>query len=254
MKKLAILSALAAILIVACSKSEGLGSNDNGTTTGQGGSMAAMTIKGDYLYRLQGGNTIEVYDISEDSSAKLVNTVNAGDGLETIFPYGDYLFLGTNTGMLIYDVKNGRNPAFVSRYDHVFSCDPVVVQGNYAYVTLRSGGTRCFRTLNQLEIIDISDIQNPSLLKAISMLNPHGLDADGDNLVVGEGTRGFKWFDISDPVNPVLTSFQNTVPGYDVISLGDRFILVGDKGLYQYGYDKANSKLNLISIIPVNRQ
>lgn len=254
MKKFILYSALSALILFACSKESGMSSNDIGTTTGEGGSMAAMTIKGNYLYRLEGGNTIEVYDISSDSSAKVVRTVNAGEGLETIFPYQNYLFLGTTTGMLIYDISSGANPTFVSRYDHVFSCDPVVVQGKYAYVTLRSSGTRCFRAVNQLEVIDISDITNPQLLKVISMLNPHGLDADGENLVVAEGSRGFKWFDLANPEDPSLISFENTVPGYDIISLGDRFILVGDKGLYQYNYNKTAGKLDLLSIIPVNKK
>ena len=37
------------------------------------------------------------------------------------------------------------------------SCDPVVVQGDYAFVTLR-GGTECQGFSNQLDIIDISTL------------------------------------------------------------------------------------------------
>lgn len=250
MKKLMIPAVAFVLMIAACSKSVDVSPSSSGSSTGEGGSMAAMTIVGNFMYRIAGGNTIEVYDISKDSSAALVNSIDAGNGLETVFPFGKYLFLGTTGGMHIYDISSGGNPVYVSTYFHLVSCDPVVAQGNYAYVTLRNGNT-CNRGLTQLEIIDISNIQNPQLVKTVSMLMPHGLDADGKNLVVGEGEYGFKWFDITNPIDPKQILFENTVPGFDVISRGNSFILVGAKGIYQYEY--GNNKLNPLSIIPVTK-
>lgn len=249
MKNLMIVSVTALLIFIGCSKDTGKVANDTGSgSTGEGGSMAAMTIIKNHLYRIAGGNSIEVYDISNDSTAKMVNNIGGNTGLETLFPFGKYLLVGTQSGMLIYDISNGANPTFVSRYDHVVSCDPVVAQGNYAYVTLRNG-TRCWRGLNQLEIIDLSNISQPKLVRTMPMLMPHGLDADGINLVVGEGQKGFKWLDISDPTDPVLKHFETSVPGYDIISRGSYFILVGAKGLYQYSY--GSSKPELLSFIPV---
>lgn len=249
MKNVAIFGLAIVLLMFSCSKDVSPSSSDN-SSTGEGGSMAAMTIVGNYMYRIAGGNTIEVYDISGDSTAKLVASVAAGNGLETVFPYKQNLLIGTSNGMLIYDISNGANPTYVSTYTHVVSCDPVVAQGNYAYVTLRNGN-RCTRGLTQLEVIDISNLGNPTLVKTVPMVMPHGLDADGKNLIVGEGTYGFKWFDISNPTNPTEILFNKTVPGYDIISRGNSFILVGDKGLYQYEY--GNKTLNLLSTIPVAR-
>lgn len=247
MRNVAIFSIAIVLFFFSCSKDVSPSSTDN-SSTGEGGSMAAMTIVGDYMYRIAGGNTIEVYDISGDSTAKLVSSINAGNGLETVFPYKQNLLLGTSSGMLIYDISNGANPTYVSTYTHIVSCDPVVAQGNYAYVTLRNGN-RCSRGLTQLEVIDISNLGNPQLVTTVSMKMPHGLDADGKNLVVGEGTYGFKWFDITNPTEPTQILFDKTVPGYDIISRGNSFILVGDKGLYQYEY--GNNTLKLLSTIPV---
>lgn len=249
MKNLGIFIFAVLLVFWGCSKDIGpssIGSTENGGS-GEGGSMAAMTIVGNYMYRIAHGNSIEVYDISADSTAVQVRTVSAFDDMETLFPYGNYLLVGTQSGMLIYSISNGTNPTYVSRYDHVVSCDPVVAQGNYAYVTLRNGN-RCNRGLTQLEVIDISDIQNPQLVKTVAMLMPHGLDADGSNLVVCEGPNGFKWMDISNPVNPVQKYFVTDVPGYDVISRGSTFILVGEKGLYQYKYGSGQPEL--LSYIP----
>jgi hypothetical protein len=238
----------AVILIVfSCSKDK-MSASDSGSSSGEGGSMAAMTIMGDYMYRIAGGNSVEVYDISADSSAKLSTIINPGTGLETLFPYGNYLLIGTTSGMHIYDVSNGASPTFVSTYSHVVSCDPVVAQGNYAYVTLRNG-TRCARGLTQLEVIDLSDINSPKLIKTVPMLLPHGLDADGSNLIVGEGSYGFKWFDIADPTDPKQLVFENKVPCFDVISRGNNFIVVGQNGLYQYKYGAGI--LEKLSVIPI---
>jgi hypothetical protein len=249
MRNFMIFACAAILLFVGCSKENVSPSSDGPDGSGEGGSMAAMTIAGNYLYRIADGTTIEVYDISKDSTAILVNSIAAGSGIETVFPYKNYLLFGTQGGMLIYDISTPSTPTYVSTYFHVVSCDPVVAQGKYAYVTLRNGN-RCNRGLTQLEVIDISDISNPQLITSINMLMPHGLDADGNNLVVGEGVYGFKTFDITDPENPVQKDFETKVPGYDVISQGSRFILVGSKGIYQYQY--GSPKPVLLSTIPVN--
>jgi hypothetical protein len=126
----------------------------------------------------------------------------------------------------------------------------VVVQGNYAYVTLRNG-TLCNRGATQLEIIDISNVESPYLLKTIPMLQPHGLDIDGKNLIVTEGNNGFKWFDASNPINPQQILFEKNVAGFDIISRGSEFILIGADGLFQYEY--GNNSLTLLSKIPVSK-
>src|SRR5690606_2577958 len=94
--------------------------------------------------------------------------------IETIFPYEDKLFIGARSGMHIYDLATPENPQKISTYSHINSCDPVVVSGDYAYVTLRSG-TTCEGFSNQLEVLDISNLASPSLVKVYPMHNPHGL-------------------------------------------------------------------------------
>ena len=60
---------------------------------------------------------------------------------------------------------------------HVTSCDPVVVEGNYADITLRTGNT-CETDVNQLDIVDIHALDQPTLIKSHPMYNPHGLGID----------------------------------------------------------------------------
>ena len=73
----------------------------------------------------------------------------------------------------------------------------MVFEGNYAYITLR-GGNSCGVPESVLEIVDISDIHHPILLKSYLMDNPYGLGIIDDLLFIYGGTLGLKLFDKSD--------------------------------------------------------
>src|SRR5690606_11985836 len=112
-----------------------------------------------------------------------------GWGIETIFPFDNKLFIGSTTGMHIYDIGNPASPEAMAVYNHVTACDPVIVNEKYAFVTLRSGNF-CQPGTDLLEVIDIEDPYHPRLLKSYPMENPHGLGLSGDNLYVCEGNHG----------------------------------------------------------------
>lgn len=219
---------------------------------GKGGSMARFTISGNHLYTVSQSN-LQVLDISITTSPQKGNTIQLGWGIETIFPYKNMLFIGSNTGMHIYDNSNPANPVHLSTYTHVNSCDPVVVDGDLAWVTLRSGNT-CARGVNQLDVINISDPRNPRLLKSYPMQNPHGLGIDRSTLFLCEGTYGLKIFDVTDhlKVSENLTAHFKDQDAFDVIPLGNNLMLIGQDGLYQYDYSDLK-KIRLLSKIPVTK-
>ncbi|MFC5535477.1 LVIVD repeat-containing protein [Rhodocytophaga aerolata] len=215
---------------------------------GIGGSMARFAVVGNHLYTVN-NTSLQIYDISQPADPIKGNVVKLGVGIETIFPYANQLFIGSQTGMHIYDNQNPDRPTLVSRYDHVQSCDPVVVQGNYAYVTLRDGNT-CRTGQNLLDVVDISNLSAPKLVQSYPMKHPHGLGIDGDILFVCEGQFGLKVFDASDPANLVQTQFIPGVKSYDVIPHNQVLLLTGEDGLYQYRYTDPQH-LELLSKIPV---
>ena len=235
-------------LVAACQK----GSNDSVSPgAGIGGSTARFTISGNTLYMVN-STSLQAYDVSTSSDPKKGSLTKLGFGVETIFPYQNNLFIGTQTGMYIYDIKQSNAPKYVSLYTHILSCDPVVVQGNYAYVTLRSG-TTCRTTstnANRLEIIDISNLTNPKLLNSYSMTNPRGLGVDGSLLFVGEGDSGLRVMDISSPDIAKELQYFSDVKTYDVIPTQKRLIVTGPNGIYQYSYADMK-ELKLLSQIPV---
>ncbi len=241
---------LLAAILFSCDEGAITGGDFTDGGTGQGGSMTRFAINGNFMYVVD-SNKIMVFGIQAGQFEK-VNEVNVGFGLETIFTRGDYLYLGALDAMYIWSVADRSAPEFVFRYQHIVSCDPVVVQGNRAYVTMR-GGTVCNRGANALEIIDITDPYAPVLLANYPMLSPHGLGVDGDRLFICEGESGFKVFDIADELNIQLVAHMEDFHAYDVIPLNGIATVTGDDGIFQLRYDVVGEP-QLISTIPVVRQ
>lgn len=177
-----------------------------------------------------------------------------GWGIETIFPYKDKLFIGSTTGMFIYENKNPEKPFLLSQVNHFRACDPVVVQDNYAYVTLRSAnnGVRCDGDVNQLDVIDITNVTSPVLSKVYPMESPYGLGIDKNDLFICEGKSGLKRYNASKPLDLQLTQHIKDMDSYDVIPLGKTLLMIGKDGLYQYDYSDPKN-LKQLSVIKVQR-
>jgi hypothetical protein len=205
--------------------------------SGTGGSMARFMLNEEYLYVIAVPTRLKTVDITTASEMAVVDSVDMPRNMETLFRLEDNLFVGTTTGLLIFDLTDPQKPSYVSSYDHITACDPVVVDGQYAYVTLRSGN-RCNNVQNLLEVVDISSIANPYLVKSYPMFNPHGLGTDGELLFVCDGTAGLKIYNKSNPM-AIITSQVAHYPDfdtYDVIPMNGILMLVGKGGIYQYDY------------------
>lgn len=227
------------------------GSSGGNAQSGVAGSMARFSIIGDYLYAVD-DNTMHLFDLSNPSTPVAGNEINLGWGIETIFPYEDKLFIGSNSGMFIYDNTNPSAPDYLAEFQHARACDPVFVKDNYAYVTLRDGSI-CDGFINQLDLIDITEITNPTLVKSFELSNPHGLSIKNNTLFVCEGAHGLKSFDITDPatLNEHQLDHQKDGHAFDVIALpgqADVLLVVGEDGFMQYNFDDPND-LRLISEI-----
>lgn len=222
--------------------------NSGNKTYGTGGSTARFTLQNSSLYTVD-QSQLKVFNLENAEKPVFIKEIPLGFGIETIFPYQDKLFIGSTTGMHIYDASNPLLPTKLSTYAHVTSCDPVIVEGNYAYVTLRSG-TTC-NGINVLEVLNIADPRNPKLISQFSMINPRGLAIKSNNLFICEGANGFKTFDKRNvlKIGENLLSFNKSVKSNDVIAGPKSIIITGDDGIYQYGYSSSNALDNLLSHI-----
>jgi hypothetical protein len=213
------------------------------SSSGQGGSMARFTLMNDYLYTV-GVNNLSLFDVKTASNPTFLKAINLGWGVETIFPYESKLFIGTNRGMHIFSATDPANPVQLSTYNHIFACDPVVVQGKYAFVTLRTGNM-CRQATNQLEVVDIEDPTKPKQIAVFPMQNPHGLSVSSNNLFLCEGNYGIKSFNITDKtkIGENILQHLNNIKSFDVIAGPKSLIVTGEDGVYQFNYsDAANLK------------
>jgi hypothetical protein len=224
-------------------------SNSSATSVspiGVGGSMARFTNMNDRLYTV-GTSDLDVFNIVNANDPKHTNRLNVGWSIETIYPFKDRLFIGSQTGMFIYNVNNVDAP--VAKFSHVSSCDPVIADDDYAYVTLRSG-TACQGFTNQLDIVRLNNITDPVLQKTYPMKNPHGLSKDGDLLFICDGDAGLKLYNAANVMNLQLIMEIGDIDAYDVIAMNKIALVVAKDGLYQYSYANP-AEIRLMSKITV---
>jgi hypothetical protein len=137
--------------------------------------------------------------------------------------------------MYIYDITEPAIPSFVSEFQHGTACDPVVVDGDYAYVTLR-GGNACGALESGLFIVDISDITNPVLAESYPMEEPYGLGVKDEKLFVCDGSYGLKVYDKTNVEDLLPLQHFEDIITFDVIPMDTHLLLVGEDTLYQYEY------------------
>lgn len=220
--------------------------------TGKAGSMARFAIAKDHLYTVNWSN-LKIFDISDAGNpvAKGDQFIGGG-GIETIFPYGEHLFIGSSSAMFIYDIINPAVPKKRSMATHFRACDPVVVEGNKAYVTVRSG-VSCGGNINELQVFDVANVDQPIKLATYPMKNPFGLGISNGRLFICEGTFGLRFMEGTSATNILTTKLIDGLNTYDVIPYSDKNLLVSAAdGVYQYDYSAMNNPV-LLSKINIKR-
>ncbi|MCB0553427.1 MAG: hypothetical protein KDD02_07735 [Phaeodactylibacter sp.] len=231
------LSCFLLLALASCAEDNSSLAPGQSSNTGLGGSLARFTIVDDFLYTVD-NNSLHSFDISNPAQPEPRASIEVGQGVETIFPLNGLLFLGTQSGMLIYQLLPNGAPQFLSSYQHIISCDPVVANTQFAYVTLRVSGCRqaVAGAADLLEIIDISNIQQPTIVASYDLESPYGLGLDGETLFVCLGTSGLKIFNAADPQNLQQLAFLDNINAVDVIPLNGLLLVIGPDRIVQYDY------------------
>ena len=226
------------------------GAGGGTSSIGMGGSMARFAIINNRMYTVSISG-LNVFNISSPADPTFSNKVNIGWNIETIFPFKNNLFIGSQTGMFIYNIIDPDNPILTGQFAHMRFCDPVIADDNYAYVTLRSG-TTCGGAINELDILQLNSITNPKLLKSYNFTNPHGLSKDGNLLFICDGKDGLKIFDAGNVINIKLIKQFPNLETYDVIAYNNIALVVATDGLYQFDYTNTNN-IKLLSKIGITK-
>lgn len=219
------LCTLLALLVVASSLS---GCTKDGTASasagfqGRGGSMARFAINGAWLYTVD-SRKLTTYNLANPADPQLVQTQDVGFEIETIFPFGDKLFIGSTSVIHIFSIDNPARPERLSTAISptvMRRCDPVVAKDTVAYATLRSG-TDCGGIQSILAVFDIKNITAPVQRFTYTLAAPRGLGYSDTILYVCD-PPGLKIFNISNAFAPEYLGAITGDEYWDVIPYGDR--------------------------------
>jgi hypothetical protein len=233
-----------AFIFTSCEKaSDGTGTANAGTSVGKGGSLARFTIVGDYLYAVD-NITLNVYDIHDPATTKIVNSVVLRFGVETIYPYKDKLFIGSRDGMYIYSIATPSSPSLLGEARHTRSCDPVVANDSVAFVSLM-GNPRCGPAEDGIYTYNIKNVLTPVQIHLNQIPTPNGIGLQDSILYVCQKTNGMSIYNVNDPAAPVL---RNKVTGKtfeDVICYDNILICYISTGLALYDVSVPSSPVEL---------
>lgn len=211
-----------------------------------GGSLARFSIAKNYLYCVDASD-LSVFDLSIPSYPTFKAKINVGWDIETIYSYGNHLFIGGMNGMYVYSIANPQSPIKISEFTHARACDPVVVEDNRAYVTLRSGSA-CGPSENALHVLDVTNVSNPTLLKSILMDEPYGLSVENKIAYVCDGIGGIKILNTNDLTQVHFLKVLGGMVPYDCI-LNDKILFVTARdGIIIYNVTQPSSPVQLSMI------
>jgi hypothetical protein len=222
---------------------------DFGSNTSTAGSMARFLPIDGYLYTINFSDLV-LFQLAQNYKPNPWIRIDTETQAETLFHLNDLLFVGSVNGMLMYDVADASDPLFINKIEHMRSCDPVVADLEYAYVTLR-GGTNCFTDLNELQIIDIQTPEDLQVVSHKSLFNPHGLGIYEDHLIICDGSAGIKVLDVTDRSQPEIMTSYPIGFAYDVIIDYPNAMVVGEEMLFQYDLSGL-PELTLLSQTPIH--
>ena len=225
-------------------------SGATGTTYGVGGSMARFGLYKNLLY-IVNKNSLMSFKLNSNSDVTLLKTSYVSWNAETIFISDDHLFLGTQNGMIVLSLQVPENPTQIGSFTHMTACDPVVIKGDLAFVTLKGGSTCRGGTLNQLDVVQMSNSYTKfTLLKSYPMFGPQGLGIDGDLLFLCDGDAGLKIYNAADPLSILQIAIFPSINAYDVIPMNKYLFTIGEKGFTLYDYSNIQN-IKQIGFIPV---
>ncbi len=159
---------------------------------------------GNYVYVPCGDTLLQIYDVSNYQNIDLASQINYPfDHASGIVVRGSYALLGcdfngSGGGLFSLLVENPYRPQIV------WSCDSI---GAYDFI-LGQTLAYTYTWLNEIKILDISELNRPVQITRFACDGVNNLDVDESRnlLYVTCFDRGLLIYDISDPVSPSLLS------------------------------------------------
>lgn len=204
---------------------------------GQGGagSLTQMMAIGNTLYVLGAGGWsqngfLNTFDISNPSAPVLVDVMALDNMPEALTKHDNLLLVAGLNGMAVVSIGEAQNPSLLSEF--IPDCpqpafgDPIVVKEDVVLRTVL--GDNCWWLGPRMEVIDLEDPANPTLIQNISLSSPMGVALLGDVLYIADIWEGVLVYDVRDPRAPrrlgVMESEQPKdliIDGFDLYTLSE---------------------------------
>lgn len=245
------------LFCISCAEGDAAFSPDN-SDTGTGGSYARFIVNNNRLYVID-LESIKTFSLDDPVVPFQINHKEIGSNIESLFRLDNRLFIGSGSGLYIYEIDADGipQPKGQADYDLPFEpCDPVVATNEYAYVTLNtlnstnSCGRVTLEEVNVLKIFNIQEIERPQLIAEYPMYNPKGVGIDNNTLFLCDDREGLKIYDVENPQDIRLIKQFDSYTAFDVIPLDGLLLVVATDNIYQYDYTNLDN-IQLVSQIPI---
>jgi len=189
------------------------------------GHAIAVALAAPYAYVTDGNNRVHVIDISNPAGAPMVGHVTTVDhpfGVsvdEDLAFVAEARFATPQSGLLeIFNVADPTAPQLVGAVATPGWATDVAVSSDYAYVL----DSYSYNAGEGLQIIDISDPTQPTIVNHLPLSTSYSLVLVGDLAFIANYSVGLTIVDLSDPLNPWVVS-QTPLAGWpkDVAVVGD---------------------------------
>jgi hypothetical protein len=205
----------------------------SGGGTGINGSTARFAIKDNKLYAIH-NDSLKVVNIENANDLTIEHGMLVGSGIEAMYPFGNSLYIASNTGVHAYSLSNPRMPVYQNFIGHVTGCDPVVANNTNLFLTIHSGTSCRGNDINELQIFELGPNNSATILARKGMNNPLGLGFKNNTLYVCDRGKGLVVFDIT---NPGVTSEIKTILNSDfkdVIPYENLLVCIVESGVRYY--------------------
>lgn len=176
------------------------------------GTLTWAQLQGNFVYAIEAGFGLKIYDISNPDSIILRGSTNTNiNSPVRVAVQGDYAYVTSfgNNQLNIYNISDPDNiVALGTTSQNLAGPYNIFVEGNYAYVTSYNNDQVCIFNISNPNAISVE-----SSITHSAMDGPTSLWKQGSYLWVtsqfGSGTGYLHRFLVSNPAAPVLKGYSN---------------------------------------------
>lgn len=215
--------------------------------TNAASSYAVFAVIDTFLYHVTGSSLVTL-SIANPSRPRTINTTYLNWGVETLFATDRYLFVGSTTGMYIFNRSpNPASPVLITTFAHARACDPVVVRDTIAFITLRSGNA-CGTAEDAFMAVSVADPTSPVLLDKVQPPSPYGLAVNDTLVYIGNGASGWSLYSCARPDSLYQVAAWPQPAARDFIWSGTMLYMLGTTQVAAYDVTVPSAPVRLGAI------